>query len=354
MTLRTIQAKTSLLVLIGSCLILGGIATTYAGLFAKVSRERTQLQQQVCILQEILSEKELEISTLSEQIITLVAVSFSKTEDTSSLLQFWIDRANRTIHVMVMLITQDELADALIDAYERGVEVRIIIDDDWLYASGSDYERILNAGVDIRGDDQAGLMHHKVMIVDGYIVVTGSYNWSWSAEKSNDENILILKSSVIAQAYLKEFYRIWEGTARATREEAVALRVVINEMEQNPLGTDAGYEWVELYNPTDQPLDIGGWTLSTTHGVTVTLRIPDGTIIDPGGYLVYSYEKQWLDNEDESVILRDTDGILIDETPLLNDPYNNGWAWSRHPNGYDTNSVSDWLFQPSTMGYENP
>jgi len=374
MALGTIRAKTPILVLVGLCLILGSIAANYAGLFAKASRERAQLQQQVGVLQDTLSEKEAEISTLTEQIealeaekkvleeelktyeatktlleaekellkaqieglesdverlqaevlelrsavdITLVAVSFSRTEDTSSLLQYWIDRANKTVYVMVMLITQDELAAALIDAYERGVEVKVII--------------------------------------DGYVVVTGSYNWSWSAEESNDENVLILKSSVIAQAYLDEFYRIWEGTVRVTREEeVVTLHVVINEVEQNPAGTDYGYEWVELYNPTDQPVDIGGWTLSTTHGVTVTLVIPEGTIIYPGEYLVYSYAGQWLDNEDESVILRDALGIIVDETPLLNDPYNDDWAWSRHPNGVDTDSVLDWVFQPSTMGYANP
>jgi sugar-specific transcriptional regulator TrmB len=321
------------------------------------------LEAEIAILKAQKVKLESDVKSLQAEIlelrsavdITLVAVSFSRTEDTSSLLQYWIDRANETVYVMVMLITQDELAAALIDAYERGVEVKVIIDDEWLYASGSDYQRILDAGIDIRDDNRAGLMHHKVMIIDGYVVVTGSYNWSWSAEESNDENVIILKSSVIAQAYLEEFNRIWEGTVKVTREEeeVVTLHVVINEVEQNPAGTDYGYEWVELYNPTDQPVDIGGWTLSTTHGVTVTLLIPDGPIIYPGEYLVYSYTGQWLDNEDESVILRDASGIIVDETPLLNDPYNDDWAWSRHPNGIDTDSALDWVFQPSTMGYAN-
>ncbi|KYH38939.1 MAG: conserved exported protein of unknown function [Candidatus Bathyarchaeota archaeon B23] len=266
---------------------------------------------------------------------------------------------------MVMLITQDELADALIDAYERGVEVKVIIDDDWLYSSGSDYERILDAGVDIRGDNRAGLMHHKVMIIDGYVVVTGSYNWSVSAEDSNDENVIVLRSSRVAEEYLEEFDRIWSGTVKPTKEgeeapgeeegvEEVTVHVVINEVEQNPAGADAGNEWVELYNPSSQPVDIGGWTLSTTHGDTVTLTIPEGTIIDPGEFKVYTYSKQWLDNEDESVILRDDSGVIVDETPILNDTHNDDRAWSRHPNGHDTDSPSDWAFQPSTMGAENP
>ena len=306
---------------------------------------------------EVLEEKIFELR--SKMNVTLIAVSFSRTEDTGSLLQYWIDRANNTIYVMVMCITQDELADALIEAHNRGVDVKVIIDDDWLYASGSDYETLLTAGIDIRGDNREGLMHHKVMIIDGCIVVTGSYNWSWSAENNNDENVLILRSSKIAQEYLKEFNRIWEGTVKPTRgeeaskERIATIHVVINEVELNPPGVDAGNEWVELYNPIDQVIDLSGWTLSTTHGATVTLMMGEEATIKPKGYLVLSYWDQWLDNEDESIILRDDAGNIIDSTPKLTDTDNDGWTWSRHPNGCDTDSVSDWVFQPSTRGYEN-
>ena len=164
-------------------------------------------------LERQLSGLEAELSELRGQLnITLIAVSFSRTEDTSSLIRSWIDRANESIRVMVMLITQDELADSLIDAHRRGVDVDVIIDDDWLYKTGSDYKRLLEAGVDIRGDNRPGLMHHKVVVIDGCIVITGSYNWSRSAEESNDENIIILRSSLIAEEYLEEFNRIWAET----------------------------------------------------------------------------------------------------------------------------------------------
>ena len=51
--------------------------------------------------------------------------------------------------------------------------------------------------------------------------------------------------------------------------------IVINEVELNPYGNDLHsdvYEWVELYNPTDDDIDLSGWTLSTTHGKTVTVN----------------------------------------------------------------------------------
>jgi len=154
-----------------------------------------------------------QIQTLTSQTnFTFIDVSFTRIEDTSLLLQYWIGRANETIIAMVMLITQDELADALIQAHNRGIEIDIIIDDDWLYSSGSEYQDLLYAGIDIRGDNRGDLMHHKVMIIDGYVVVTGSYNWSASAEDRNDENIIILKSENIAKMYMEEFNRLWAQT----------------------------------------------------------------------------------------------------------------------------------------------
>jgi phosphatidylserine/phosphatidylglycerophosphate/cardiolipin synthase-like enzyme len=62
----------------------------------------------------------------------------------------------------------------------------------------------------VRLDGNPKSMHHKVIIIDGQIVVTGSYNFSKSAKTRNDENTLILHNSEIAKLYLDEFERVWE------------------------------------------------------------------------------------------------------------------------------------------------
>jgi hypothetical protein len=128
---------------------------------------------------------------------------------------------------------------------------------------------------------------------------------------------------------------------------------VVNEIEQNPTGTDDGYEWIELFDPTTNSVNISNWTLSTTAGVTVTLTISSGTIIQASGYYVVAYSSQWLDNEGESVILRDTGGNEVDRTPSLSDTYNDGRSWQRYPNGQDTDSETDWKFLLSTKEDSN-
>jgi phosphatidylserine/phosphatidylglycerophosphate/cardiolipin synthase-like enzyme len=63
--------------------------------------------------------------------------------------------------------------------------------------------------VDVRLDGKPYLTHHKFMVVDGKIVVTGSYNWSYSAEEKNDENLIVVSSPDIARLYEAEFNRVW-------------------------------------------------------------------------------------------------------------------------------------------------
>ena len=141
-------------------------------------------------------------------------------------------------------------------------------------------------------------------------------------------------------------------TSTSTSESSLPT-IVINEVELNPPGRDAGNEWVELYNPNDYAVDISGWQLQTTHGRTVTLLIPPDTVIGPHGYKVFNYSGQWLDDEREQVVLVDIRGKDMDRTPMLNDTRNDNRDWQRCPDGYDSGSYSDWRFAPSTIGKAN-
>jgi len=141
--------------------------------------------------------------------VEVLGVCFSRTMNCSSLIGYWIARANESVHIMIYGFTLDYLSKALIDAVKRGVEVEVIIEKESAYWRGSEYERLLQAGVDVKLDGNPYTMHHKVAIIDGKIVITGSYNWTWSAERRNDENVLILMSKSLAKNYEKEFQRVW-------------------------------------------------------------------------------------------------------------------------------------------------
>lgn len=127
----------------------------------------------------------------------------------ASLLIDLISRANKSIYIMMYGFTLDKLADALINAAGRGVEVKVLIESESTSWKGSEHEKLIAHGISLKLDPNPNLMHHKVMIIDGRIVVTGSYNWTWSAEKENDENMVVIDDPAIASVYEKEFWRLW-------------------------------------------------------------------------------------------------------------------------------------------------
>jgi len=134
------------------------------------------------------------------------------------------------------------------------------------------------------------------------------------------------------------FVFFWTGYGRTAQ-------VMINALDLNPGGKDSGKEWVELYNVAEIDVDLSGWTLETTHGYKVIYKIPEGVIICAGECWIYTHDRQWLDNIDEMVILRDAQGKEVDRTPLLSDERNDDGYWRRKIRGMDTNSESDWEFK---------
>ena len=134
--------------------------------------------------------------------------------------------------------------------------------------------------------------------------------------------------------------------------------IVINEIEINPRGPDVGLgnvgmssksseglsgsqEYVELYNPTLNEIDIGGWSLIPT-ATWKNLEIPDNTVIPAKSFLVFTNVNYWFKDFGESVSLYDDLGNLIDETPVLKDQNDDGNSWQRITDGLDSDSDADW------------
>jgi phosphatidylserine/phosphatidylglycerophosphate/cardiolipin synthase-like enzyme len=135
-------------------------------------------------------------------------VCFSRVEQCDSMLFNLISQARKSIYVAMYSFTRDGLASALVDAKNRGVEVKVIMEEENAYVQGSDYRMLKEAGVDVRLDGNPALMHHKFMIVDGELVVTGSYNWSTAAEDKNDENFVVIRGKEVVDRFTQEFNRL--------------------------------------------------------------------------------------------------------------------------------------------------
>ncbi len=139
-----------------------------------------------------------------------VEVYFSPEDGTLDHILSAIKAANSSIYFLAYSFTSDELAAAIAERAAAGVTVKGVFDQDQYHSNaGTEYDTLHNAGLDVWLDGNPRLMHHKVIIIDGQVVITGSYNFSKNAEYSNDENTLIIHNPSIATQYTAEFEKIY-------------------------------------------------------------------------------------------------------------------------------------------------
>jgi len=105
------------------------------------------------------------------------------------------------ILVQAYSFTSAPIAKALIEARKRGVDVRVILDKSQRTEKYSEADFVVNMGIPIRIDAKHAIAHNKVMVIDGGVVITGSFNFTKAAESSNAENLLVIRDKDIAEKY---------------------------------------------------------------------------------------------------------------------------------------------------------
>jgi phosphatidylserine/phosphatidylglycerophosphate/cardiolipin synthase-like enzyme len=139
-----------------------------------------------------------------------LGVYFSPEDHVQQQILDMIGIAQSSIEFLGYSFTSDPIADALIEKSGQGVKVRGIMDAVSAASNiGTEYDTFRQAGLDVRLASTIGVMHHKVFIIDGQLVMLGSYNFTRSAEEDNDENLLILHNPDIAREFQVEFERIY-------------------------------------------------------------------------------------------------------------------------------------------------
>jgi phosphatidylserine/phosphatidylglycerophosphate/cardiolipin synthase-like enzyme len=146
---------------------------------------------------------------------TNMEVFFSPDDGIANHILEILNEAKKSISFLAFSFTTDEFGEVIRTQAENGLTVSGVMEEQQIKSNiGTEYDFFKQAGLDVFLDGNEGQMHHKTMIVDDRIVITGSYNFSSSAETRNDENIVIFHSPEIARFYLKEFSRIYAQAQR--------------------------------------------------------------------------------------------------------------------------------------------
>lgn len=127
-----------------------------------------------------------------------------------------INAAQNSIHIAAFEFDLTPVADALIAARQRGVDVRWVTDDENGLEADEEpgrgqFAMLQNAGIEVRADARSALMHNKFIIFDYQTVWTGSTNLTKNGIFKQENNALVIHSPVVAAMYEKEFQEMWDG-----------------------------------------------------------------------------------------------------------------------------------------------
>ena len=109
--------------------------------------------------------------------------------------------AEKYVRVQAYSFTSKPIAEALIAAHKRGVDVKVLLDKSQPHAKGGKIDMLVDAGIPVMIDKKHAIAHNKVIIIDGVTVLTGSFNFTNAAEDKNAENLLVVRDKAVARKY---------------------------------------------------------------------------------------------------------------------------------------------------------
>jgi phosphatidylserine/phosphatidylglycerophosphate/cardiolipin synthase-like enzyme len=118
-----------------------------------------------------------------------------------------VNKAQKSVKFMAFTYTDARLSGAMIAQFKKGIKVQGVIENRG--ASQGALPALFCAKVPVETDGNKYTMHHKVIIIDDQVVITGSFNFTNSADTANDDNILIIRNASVAALYTQEFDRIY-------------------------------------------------------------------------------------------------------------------------------------------------
>lgn len=142
-----------------------------------------------------------------------VEVLFTPWDDAEGAIVRALGEARQGIHVQAFLLTSRSIARALREAHDRGVRVEVLADREMLRkGENSQLPMLAAAGIPVWLETRYASAHNKVLLIDGEspgaVVITGSYNFTWSAQARNAENLLLLRGNPsLARRYLENWRR---------------------------------------------------------------------------------------------------------------------------------------------------
>ncbi len=155
---------------------------------------------------------------------TTIRTAFAPDYDVVRFIVNHLRQAEQSIYFMAFAFTHDGIGNIMKARFQDGLDVRGVFETRGADSRYAEYTSMRELGMQVIKDINKWVMHHKVIIVDGKTVITGSFNFSNNAARTNDENVLIIQNNAeIAALYTEEWQRVMgESREPSTETESAA------------------------------------------------------------------------------------------------------------------------------------
>ena len=192
-----------------------------------------------------------------------------------------INQAQASINIAMYIFTDREIALPLIKAQERGVKVRVYLDQDQVDYKYSQSRFLVQKGIKTRISTNNYIMHNKFAIIDNRILLTGSYNWTFSANNRNDENLMVIDDPEIIARYQNQFVNLWTNKYSLERTQKLYKIAKIDFLPILPTSAQTGPKIVNINTASQYELTTILQITEPLAGKIIALREKPAGFKDP-------------------------------------------------------------------------
>ena len=192
--------------------------------------------------------------TISLSILAKTEVYFSLSDNPKKAIIANINQAQAFINIAMYTFTDKEIALALISARERGVKVRVYLDRSQVGSPYSVSSLLVQQGLKLRVSSNNYIMHNKFAIIDNHLLLTGSYNWTASANNRNDENLMAIDDPEIIEIFQNQFVNLWTNKYSSGRTKKLFDKAKVNILNIFPLPTQSKTKIININSASPEKL----------------------------------------------------------------------------------------------------
>ena len=194
--------------------------------------------------------------TISISTLAKTEVYFSLSDNPQKEIIKNINQAEAFINIAMYIFTDREIALPLIKARERGVKVRLYLDKDQVEYKYSQSRFLVQKGIKTRISTNNYIMHNKFTIIDNRILLTGSYNWTFSANNRNDENLMAIDDPEIIEIFQNQFVNLWTNKYNPEKTRQLFNKAKVNLFSVFPTPTQSETKIININSASQEELSI--------------------------------------------------------------------------------------------------